>query len=398
MRLKEDIKEDIYNYARQLDTLINRIKVAAIDVESKSAILQFYQDYLVQGYSQARKIKYLNTLKTIRVQLGQSFENITRQDITEWLHRLENTRYSEWTKRDYKIVLKIFFRWLKKSETYPSEVAWIRTTRARNRMLPEQLLTYDEVKRIAEAALHPRDKALVLVLYESGCRIGEILSLKIGNVEFDQYGAVLLVSGKTGHRRVRIIVSASNLALWLNSHPLRSDLNAPLWVKLGAERGHALSYAGAKTVLKEIAKVAGIKKRIYPHLFRHSRATHLANHLTEAQLKQLFGWVQGSDIASTYVHLSGRDIDKALLKLNGIAVEEDHKDDNFRLMICPRCKQQNSPGVNFCNFCGSAFDLSSVMKIDQAQDKANQLREILVKQPETLDYVLDTLQSRNAAK
>jgi hypothetical protein len=88
MRQKEDIREDIYNYSRQLDKLIKRIQSATIDDNSKSAILEFYRDYLVQGYSQARKIKYLNTLKTISVQLGQSFENITRQDIAEWLHRL----------------------------------------------------------------------------------------------------------------------------------------------------------------------------------------------------------------------------------------------------------------------------------------------------------------------
>ena len=64
-----------------------------------------------------------------------------------------------------------------------------------------------------------------------------------------------------------------------------------------------------------------MKKRIYPHLFRHYRTTRLANVLTEAQLKQLFGWVQVSRIATTYVYLSGRDVDNALLKLHGMRVK-----------------------------------------------------------------------------
>ncbi|WP_394344768.1 hypothetical protein [Salinigranum halophilum] len=52
-----------------------------------------------------------------------------------------------------------------------------------------------------------------------------------------------------------------------------------------------------------------------PHHFRHSRATHLANWLTEAQLCEWFGWVQGSNVPARYVHLSGRDIDNAYLAL-----------------------------------------------------------------------------------
>ncbi len=391
-------KEDIYNYSRVLQTVINNIKNSSIDEESKSAILEFYTDYLIQGYSQARKIKYLNTLKSIRLQLGQSFHNITRQVVAEWIQRLENFNYSEWTKRDYKIIFKIFFRWFRKSETYPNEVAWIKANRARNRTLPEQLLTADEVSLLTNSANHPRDKALISVLYESGCRIGEILSLGIGNVQFDQYGAVLLVNGKTGQRRVRVIASAAKLASWLDIHPSTGDPNAPLWINLNVKGNHALSYSAAKSILKEVGSRTGIRKRIYPHLFRHSRATHLANHLTEAQLKQHFGWVQGSDVASTYVHLSGRDIDSALLKLNGIAVEEDHRDDKFKLIICPRCKQQNSPGVKFCNSCGLILDSNLAMKIDESKERADELLEILMKRPETLDYVFNMLQSMNAGK
>ncbi|MGA2789578.1 MAG: site-specific integrase [Candidatus Bathyarchaeia archaeon] len=56
----------------------------------------------------------------------------------------------------------------------------------------------------AIAAENPRDKALISVLYESGCRIGEILSLKIRN-KFDNNCSVLIVNGKTGQHRVRLI-------------------------------------------------------------------------------------------------------------------------------------------------------------------------------------------------
>ena len=75
-------------------------------------------------------------------------------------------------------------------------------------------------------------------------------------------------------------------------------------------------------MLKSVAQNAGIDKPINPHHFRHSRATDLAKKLTEAQLCQYMGWIQSSKEAATYVHLSGRDMDKAILTLHGLAEEE----------------------------------------------------------------------------
>lgn len=77
--------------------------------------------------------------------------------------------------------------------------------------------------------------------------------------------------------------------------------------------------------LQRIAKKAGISKQIHPHLFRHSRATYMANYLTEAQMNVYFGWAQGSDMPGVYVHLSGRDVDDAILKANGVIEKEEQK-------------------------------------------------------------------------
>jgi len=284
------VKDEIYSYKRKIKNLLNRIKEAKIDEESKQKILDFYRELVVRGYSKARIIKYLDTLERIRRFLGKPFTKAGKSDIVELLRKLEEKNYSEWTKHDFKAILKFFYRWLRKTEEYPEEVRWIKTTKKRRTKLPEELLTPDEVMKLVDAADHIRDKAFILVLYESGCRIGELLSLQLKHVQFDDYGAVLLVNGKTGQRRVRIILSAPKLSQWVENHPLREDPNAPLWVTIGTNsRNKVLNYGTAKTVLKKLAKKARIKRRIYPHLFRHSRATHLANHLTEAQMKQYFG-------------------------------------------------------------------------------------------------------------
>jgi integrase/recombinase XerD len=83
-----------------------------------------------------------------------------------------------------------------------------------------------------------------------------------------------------------------------------------------------MQYGAIRMQLTKISRKAGITKKIHPHLFRHSRATYMANYLTEAQMNAYFGWIQGSDMPSICVHLSGRDIDDAVLKANGI-IEKD---------------------------------------------------------------------------
>jgi len=386
------LRSKVYNYERRLRNVLERVRRSPIGEEDKTSILEFYEDCLAQGLSTARIIKYLDTLERIARSLGKSFKDTTREDIAEFVRKIEASDYSEWTKHDYKLILKIFYKWLKKTEDYPEEVRWIRTKVKNNNKLPEELLTEEEIKRLVDAANNLRDKALILVLYESGCRIGEILCLEIKHVHFDNYGARLTVDGKTGMRSVRVIASAPKLAQWIDNHPLRGNPEAPLWVSLGVKnREKALSYGAAKTAIKDLARKVGIRKRVYPHLFRHSRATHLATHLTEAQMKQHFGWVQDSKMAGTYVHLSGRDIDNALLKLNGIAVEKEDEKEEFTVVICPRCETKNSPTSKFCTKCGYCFDLRTAMQLDEVRSKADKLMTELVNKPEVLDVLVEAM-------
>jgi site-specific recombinase XerD/ribosomal protein L40E len=383
---------DIYNYRRVLDKALHSLE--DLNEENKLEILRFYHDCVAEGLSQARIIKYLVTLRRIASILAKPFSQVTKEDIASFVERIESASYSDWTKRDYKIVLKKFFKWLRKTEDYPEEVKWIKVKIKNNSLLPEELLCKEDINKLVEASHHPRDKALIQVLYESGCRIGEMLSLKIRNVQFDVYGAVLLVNGKTGQRRVRIVASSPALATWINNHPLRENPDSPLWIGLATRnRNKVLTYAGVKELLKRIARRAGIRKRIYPHLFRHSRATKLANALTESQLKQYLGWVQHSNMASTYVHLSGRDVDKALLRLSGVPVDEKEGEEQFEVKICPRCQVKNGPTAKFCDACGLALEVKAAMEIDETRAKVDRLMNELIRNPKVLDALLESIEN-----
>jgi integrase len=378
-----------------LERALVKIRESDIPEENKRAIEDFKTHLVIKGLSLARIESHIQRLRSVSLMSEQKFVEMNNDDVAKILDGIiSNSKWSERYKYDFKITVRCFFKWLKDNRNGKVEIAFIRASHSGKQILPEEILTEEEVRRIAEAADNLRDRALVLVLYESGCRIGEILGLKIKHVQPNEHGLALTVNGKTGSRRVLIISSAPALANWLNIHAFRDDPESYVWLGLSnCNKNQPLYYTGVVKLLKELAIRAGLKKRIYPHLFRHSRATHLANVLTEAQMKQYFGWTQGSDMASVYVHLSGRDVDNSLLRLNGIDVEEKTHVQELKVRSCSRCKENNSPVSKFCNRCGSPLDIKIAVELDEKRKSGDDVISMLVKDPKVQEIIVNRILS-----
>lgn len=364
------MSKDWYGYEEKLLSAEFMIKKCVSSEKNKELIFSFEKELVVQGISKPRIIRYLFCLKKLDGLLGKDFDRVTKEDLFSVVSVIEKQDLSVWTKHSDKVILKRFFKWVYGcGEGYPDVVRWIKSHVKKSRdKLPNdgEMLSEDEVRRLVEKVFNLRDKALVSLLWETGCRIGEIATLRIRSVKFDEYGAVLSVNGKTGPRSVRVINSTSYLANWINTHPSVENRDAPLWVNIGQRNhGKMLEYASIRKMLKIIFGRAGVKKRCNPHSFRHARATFLANHLTEFQMNQYFGWVQGSDMPSTYVHLSGKDIDGALLRLNGIKVDEKAQESVLKARKCPRCGFLNAYDHKFCSRCGGVFDVGELVKVQE---------------------------------
>ncbi len=172
-------------------------------------------------------------------------------------------------------------------------------------MKPDNMIIEEEVKELVNVLKNARDRALIYALYDSGCRIGELLTLRNKHIKFDEYGAMLSFTGKTGYREVRVIGnSISYLREWQNLHPFRNEGNA--WFFFGIEsenKGKKLEHANVYKFLRKGLKEANIERRIYPHLFRHTRATILASRVTEAPLENQMGWVHRSKMTSIILDL-----------------------------------------------------------------------------------------------
>ena len=383
---------EVHRSQKDVDLALRRMdRDSGVNSKDKPLILTFSRERLAKGVGRLRTGKVIYCLRYLSRWHKRPFEEATKESLMDLVSAVDSTELALATKHDFKTILKMFFKWYKGNDDFfPPIISWLKPRLKNKHKLPEELLTEDEVFQMAKAADHPRDRAFVLVLYETGCRIGEMLTLKIKNVQFDEYGAVLRVTGKTGDRRVRIISSAPALGEWMQIHAKASDPETQLWPPLSNSHKYhdrVMDYVSMCSVLRKLAVRAGIKKRIYPHLFRHSRATALAGKLTEAQMKEYFGWVQASDMASVYVHLSGRDVDSAMLALQGMVKPEDKKEEKMLVLNCPRCQEKNSPIAKFCLRCGTPMSIQTALKIEDEKKNGDDMLNKLMQNPEFKEYL-----------
>lgn len=362
------MKNYIYEYDRILEHELANLKSSQLIECNKKLILDFYDYNFSMDISKPRLIRQINILKMAGLFLGKPFGEATALDFQRFIAHLKETNKSPETIYTYKATIKVFYKWLSGGNNYPECVAWFKNSGKTSRKLPESLLTQEDIAALERKALNPRDKALISLLWESGARIGEIGTLQLKNVAFDEFGCKILINGKTGMRRIRLVNSAPTLLQWINQHPNRNNPEAFVFINIEKGFEGQMRYRNIAASIEKIAKRAGITKPINPHHFRHSRATYMSQFLTEAQLKEYFGWVQESKAAARYVHLSGKQVDDAILRMHGLK-EPDKKEDILKQKQCPRCKQLNDHNNEYCEKCWLPLTEKALTELDETKEK-----------------------------
>lgn len=277
---------------------------------------------------------------------------------------------SDVTKRNIKNTVRQFYRWLN-DDTPPKFLKLVKVNKKLSREREKEIISPELHKRMIDACENHRDKAIISLLYDSGARAGEILNRAIKDIEFTDYGMVLRIrSGKTSYRKV-VIVGDSPVYLrsWLDVHPDRNNLNAPLFVKV-YRRGESggLTYNDLSQVFQRLKERAGIQERIHPHLYRHTRASILAGSVAEAPLESQMGWVHGSKMTQTYVHLSAQAQEMAVLKAYGLKKEETVIQ-THKAIKCPRCEKDNLSDAKYCRFCWLPLTVDEALKQQEKEQK-----------------------------
>ncbi len=358
---------DIHNYAGKL----RRVRHVLADTEQGDVAVRFLDKLKLAGKKDGRIVYYADRLGLILHLFNTKFDNTvqlaeaTKSDCESVLSEIISIEsYKGETKKAYAMAVLRLVHYAKTGEIgdrdenpYVPEVSWIKPSRYMDRneqsVRSQDLLTSDEIIRILGHISDRHDRAIYWVLFEGAFRIGELLEMRVGGVDFREDHVLITTRGKTGTKRVALALSFRPLLEWLSVHPQQDDPEAYLWMRPNS--GKRTYYQYVRNGLKRYAIQAGITKRVWLYLMRHTQLTLLAKRLSDHTLSAYGNWSANSNMAKKYVHLSGKDVDEAILELHGIR-SKTPQSDVITFRKCRRCKYQNMPDSRRCLECGHLMD------------------------------------------
>lgn len=370
MRLQMEL--DLHNYKAKYVGAESYVQNSNISQHNKDLILK-YRDacLLLQVCGKVRLIRVLQVLVLIAELMQKDFDQAMKDDLVSVVSKLMQRQpaYSAETLATYRAILKKFMSWViapdqfPNLEQVPTMISWLKTSARRRdikKIQRKDLLTPSDVNKLLYVCHNARDKALVAMLWETGCRIAELGNLQIKHLNKQKYGYTLDVTGKTGQRNPMIVFAAPYLTQWINLHPFREDPDAPLWVHFQYVKDpRQMQYSTIRMLLKRLFARADINKPCHPHIWRHSRATYcLANGImSESAAKVFFGWSPSSDMIANYAHLIDKDANASILKENNLSPIQQ-KNIELQPIICKICNELNAPQSQYCVKCGAVLSMT----------------------------------------
>lgn len=278
--------------------------------------LSFKRRYIQnKGLTKLRIDKLLQMYGTCTRGLGKPLDKANREDIERFVDALHEDRfvqhdgdpYTGSSKSDIKKFLKMFYKWLRgDGEYFPEEVRWIRTNIGKDeKPKAKAVINKEEALKLALRFSKTQYRILTLLLFDSGFRISEMMSVKKRNIVFDEYDDqhnkcfwITCNESKTVLRTIPVPLFTKELSDYFNSTAYASlDDDAELF---------NISYECYNKMLKRYS-LELFKKQISPHALRHSSAT-LYSRLLDGNMNEIaqrYGWTLASQELKTYIRNSG---------------------------------------------------------------------------------------------
>ena len=269
---------------------------------------------------------YLRDIRKLRDYADSEMENlgpleITYENLQEYLFQLSKKKFSERTQARWISSIKAFFKYLVDDEVRTDNPSSLLEGPKLGLYLPDTL-SFDDVEKIISAIdistdLGRRNHCMIEVLYGCGLRVSELIDLKISNINFKEL--YLKVDGKGDKSR---FVPLANWTSKLIKEYI-SEVRSKYKINKKCEdilflnsRGSAMSRVIVFIIIKELTEKAGINKKISPHTFRHSFATHLLQN--GADLRYIQEMLGHSSITTTeiYTHLKNEELRDVILNFH----------------------------------------------------------------------------------
>jgi integrase/recombinase XerD len=235
----------------------------------------------------------------------QDLAQIDKEHVISHLSVLQDKEYASSSRARALIALKVFFRFLKREGIHSQDLGILLDTPKLWQMIPEVLSTAEVDRLLAQPDLKtkqgPRDKAILELLYATGIRVSELCNLTIYDVDDEQ----VRVFGKGSKERIVPVSKRAILAIDAYLANFRDQFDSEKEKKLFLSlKGKPLDRTSVWKMIKLYAKKAEIQKNIFPHMMRHSFASHLLDGGADLRIiQEMLGHAQ---ISSTdrYTHVS----------------------------------------------------------------------------------------------
>lgn len=244
---------------------------------------------------------------------GKELKEIGTDELAAFLMQRKTEGLNAASLRITTVHLKVFFRWLAAKGKLEMDPAEPLLAPRPDQTLPETLHA-EEVVRLLESVdpaqpLGRRDRAILELFYSSGLRLSELCKARLEVLDTEE--GFLRITGKGNKTR---IVRVGKKALEAVADYLRDERPGMVTKKTSSHiflsvRGGPLSPDRVRQIVKERAKAAGIEQNLYPHLLRHSFATHLLE--GGADLRVIQELLGHADISTTQIYTH---VDRARLK------------------------------------------------------------------------------------
>ncbi|MBT8036734.1 MAG: tyrosine recombinase [Verrucomicrobiae bacterium] len=261
-----------------------------------------------RGLSTAYQLSVRQTLDALVEWLDHhgvtDWNEVGTETLSEFLSELQRRGMASSSLRISMVHLKIFFRRLAGNKVIVADPAEPLLAPRGEIHLPETL-NEQHVRAMLESVdrdkpLGRRDLAVLELFYASGLRLSELCGARLENLDLDE--GFIRVTGKGGKTRVVPVGGKAREAVadyLKNERPGMVKKMTSSWVFLSI-RGGKLSPERVREIVKQRAKAAGLEQNVYPHLLRHSFATHLLQN--GADLRVIQDMLGHADIATTQIY------------------------------------------------------------------------------------------------
>lgn len=265
LKARDVIEEVLYKY----EVTPTETSLVASDIEEKVQI--YLACKKLDGLSPRTLYSYQLNLMIFAGYLKKPLTTINDMDIRMFL--AQRCKGLKATSVNNQIsILKSFFEWLQ-NEEYISKNPMVKIKQTKVPKRLRKAMTAEQIEIIRDACKTAREKALAEFIYSTGCRLSEVVKANKEDINWHEMSLIVIGKGD----KERKVYFNEKAKLLLKKYLLTREDDDPALFVAGKAPHHRLGGRSIEREIKNIASRTGINESIFPHLFRHSYATHKLN-------------------------------------------------------------------------------------------------------------------------